>query len=76
MLFRRRDGALVLPLTVNIVEVFREHLESRMGWKEVRAAAMIKDNKVQLISKGKCQFQVIFYGFTYFFYFFHFEIIY
>ncbi|VDD95643.1 unnamed protein product [Enterobius vermicularis] len=58
---RRRDGALVLPLTVNIVEVFREHLESRMGWKEVRAAAMIKDNKVQLISKGKCQFQVIFY---------------
>uniref|UniRef100_A0A0N5AY11 ITIH3 n=1 Tax=Syphacia muris TaxID=451379 RepID=A0A0N5AY11_9BILA len=56
---RRRDGALVLPLTVNIAEIFREHLDSRMAKKEVKAAAMIQGNQVKLISKGKCQFQVI-----------------
>ncbi|VDK60994.1 unnamed protein product [Anisakis simplex] len=55
---RRKDGALVLPLTMNIVEVFREYLDSRNARKEVKAAAMILDNKsVRIISKGKCQFQ-------------------
>uniref|UniRef100_A0A915AG52 Vitellogenin n=1 Tax=Parascaris univalens TaxID=6257 RepID=A0A915AG52_PARUN len=55
---RRRDGALVLPLTMNIVEVFREHLESRTARKEVKAAAMVQGNQcVRIISKGRCQFQ-------------------
>ncbi|VDN19821.1 unnamed protein product [Gongylonema pulchrum] len=55
---RRRDGALVLPLTMNIVDVFREHLESRHARKEVKASAMIMGNQcVRLTSKGTCSFQ-------------------
>ncbi|VDN50711.1 unnamed protein product [Dracunculus medinensis] len=55
---RRKDGALILPLTVNIVEVFREHLESRNVRKEIRTSAMVEGNNcVRITSKGKCQFQ-------------------
>ncbi|VDN05033.1 unnamed protein product [Thelazia callipaeda] len=55
---RRKDGALVLPITVNIVEVFREHLESRHVRKEVKASAMVQGNQcVRITSKGVCSFQ-------------------
>uniref|UniRef100_A0A1I7W378 FACT complex subunit n=1 Tax=Loa loa TaxID=7209 RepID=A0A1I7W378_LOALO len=55
---RRKDGALVLPLTMNIVEIFRDYLESRHARKEIKAAAMIEGAQcVRLISKGTCSFQ-------------------
>lgn len=59
LIIRRKDGALVVPITMNIAEIFREHLESRNARKEVKAAAMILPNHtVRLTSKGTCQFQV------------------
>ncbi|CAG9531207.1 unnamed protein product [Cercopithifilaria johnstoni] len=55
---RRKDSALVLPLTMNIVEIFRDYLETRSARKDIKAAAMIDGAKfVRLISKGTCSFQ-------------------
>ncbi|VDK84468.1 unnamed protein product [Litomosoides sigmodontis] len=55
---RRKDGALVLPLTANIVEIFRDQLESKYARKEIKAAATIEGGHcVRLISKGTCSFQ-------------------
>ncbi|TMS39095.1 hypothetical protein L596_005672 [Steinernema carpocapsae] len=51
---RRKDSALVLPVTVNIVEVFKEN----MGRKDVKSVACISaSGVVELISKGNCEFQ-------------------
>ncbi|KAM3724426.1 Pesticidal crystal protein Cry15Aa [Dirofilaria immitis] len=55
---RRKDGALVLPLTMNIVEIFRDHLESRHVRKDIKACAMIEGAQcVRIISRGTCSFQ-------------------
>uniref|UniRef100_A0A915PU19 Matrix protein n=1 Tax=Setaria digitata TaxID=48799 RepID=A0A915PU19_9BILA len=55
---RRKDGALVLPLTMNIVEIFRDHLESRNARKDIKTAAMVQGTQsVRLTSKGTCSFQ-------------------
>uniref|UniRef100_A0A1I7WMG1 Palmitoyltransferase n=1 Tax=Heterorhabditis bacteriophora TaxID=37862 RepID=A0A1I7WMG1_HETBA len=55
---RRKDGALVLPIRVNIVEVFRSHLDSPHCKKEVKQVATVEQNKVvRLLSKGTCHFQ-------------------
>uniref|UniRef100_A0A1I7YVV8 Ig-like domain-containing protein n=1 Tax=Steinernema glaseri TaxID=37863 RepID=A0A1I7YVV8_9BILA len=51
---RRKDSALVLPVTVNIVEVFKEN----MSRKDVKTVARIAhNNTVELVSKGHCEFQ-------------------
>ncbi|KAK0399821.1 hypothetical protein QR680_003230 [Steinernema hermaphroditum] len=51
---RRRDNALVLPVTVNIVEVFKEN----MSRKDVKSVCRIcQNNTVELVSKGHCEFQ-------------------
>uniref|UniRef100_A0A0R3RV50 GRAM domain-containing protein n=1 Tax=Elaeophora elaphi TaxID=1147741 RepID=A0A0R3RV50_9BILA len=64
---RRRDGALVLPLTMNIVEIFRDYLESRNAMKDIKAAAMIEGTHfVRLISKGTCSFQIAMENYTFF----------
>ncbi|KAK5964326.1 hypothetical protein GCK32_018818, partial [Trichostrongylus colubriformis] len=56
---RRRDGALVLPIRVNIVEVFLSHLESPHCRKEVKQVVTIDQRRVvRLLSKGTCHFQV------------------
>ncbi|KIH61977.1 hypothetical protein ANCDUO_07741, partial [Ancylostoma duodenale] len=56
--FRRKDGALVLPIRVNIVEVFLSHLESPHCRKEVKQVVTIEQRKVvRLLSKGTCHFQ-------------------
>ncbi|EYC45256.1 hypothetical protein Y032_0434g1399 [Ancylostoma ceylanicum] len=55
---RRKDGALVLPIRVNIVEVFLSHLESPHCRKEVKQVVTIEQRKVvRLLSKGTCHFQ-------------------
>ncbi|CAJ0602356.1 unnamed protein product [Cylicocyclus nassatus] len=55
---RRRDGALVLPIRVNIAEVFLAHLESPHCKKEVKQVVTIEQRKiVRLLSKGSCHFQ-------------------
>ncbi|KHJ97531.1 hypothetical protein OESDEN_02488 [Oesophagostomum dentatum] len=55
---RRRDGVLVLPVRVNIAEVFLAHLDSPHCKKEVKQVVTIEQRKVvRLLSKGTCHFQ-------------------
>ncbi|CAD6191271.1 unnamed protein product [Caenorhabditis auriculariae] len=56
---RRKDNALVLPIRVGIVEVFRSQLDSpHCKKKSIKQVVSIDQNKfVRLISKGNCQFQ-------------------
>uniref|UniRef100_A0A0K0E6W4 Glycosyl hydrolase family 38 C-terminal domain-containing protein n=1 Tax=Strongyloides stercoralis TaxID=6248 RepID=A0A0K0E6W4_STRER len=51
---RRRDGALILPVNIRIVELFKENINN----PKVKSVASIIDNQsVQLTSKGHCHFQ-------------------
>ncbi|PAV71409.1 hypothetical protein WR25_03500 [Diploscapter pachys] len=55
---RRRDNALVMPLRVNVVEVFRHLLDSPYCKKEIKGTVSIDQNRcVRLISKGSCHYQ-------------------
>ncbi|KAE9421417.1 unnamed protein product [Angiostrongylus costaricensis] len=55
---RRKDDALMLPIRVNIVEVFMSHLDSPHCRKEVKQVVSIDQRKVvRLLSKGTCHFQ-------------------
>uniref|UniRef100_A0A0N5A316 ITIH3 n=1 Tax=Parastrongyloides trichosuri TaxID=131310 RepID=A0A0N5A316_PARTI len=51
---RRRDGSLVLPVNIRVVELFKENINK----PNVKSIASIIDNHtVKLTSKGHCHFQ-------------------
>jgi len=58
-LVRRRDGFLIMPVSANILEVFRDAAENARGnnAKDLKAISVVEGNCVKLVSKGTCSFQ-------------------
>ncbi|KJH48492.1 hypothetical protein DICVIV_05403 [Dictyocaulus viviparus] len=58
IMVRRKDDALMLPIRVNIAEVFIAYLDSPHCRKEVKQVVSVDQRKiVRLLSKGTCHFQ-------------------
>ena len=55
---RKRDGALVFPVTANIATIFQDFIGRNDP--RLKGVVSIESNKVKLTSKGHCYFQVSF----------------
>jgi hypothetical protein len=53
---RNKDGGIVIPVTTNIANVFQEFMTK--GDQRVKEVVKMDKNKVKLVSKGNCHFQV------------------
>lgn len=58
-LVRRRDGYLIMPVSTNILEVFRDAMENAKGVnaRDLKNIAVVEGGSVKLVSKGSCSFQ-------------------
>jgi len=56
---RRRDGYLIMPVSTNILEIFRDAMENARGnaARDLKAISVVESNSVKLVSKGTCSFQ-------------------
>uniref|UniRef100_A0A914YEE7 Uncharacterized protein n=1 Tax=Panagrolaimus superbus TaxID=310955 RepID=A0A914YEE7_9BILA len=53
---RKRDGALVTPVTANIATIFQDFINRKDP--RLKGVVSIENNTVKLTSKGHCYFQV------------------
>lgn len=56
-LIRRKDGQVIMPLTANICEVFRDWIEKSSVPRDQKTMVTIEKNSVRLMTKGTCSFQ-------------------